>query len=61
MHFVAVEDVTTGKQDGSLQVVDIPPLAGTLILFDSVVVPHEVLPVAVGNTPSLYTIFLHFR
>ena len=49
VYFVAVENVTTGLDDGSLQVIDIPPLAGTLILFDSVVVPHEVLPVAVGD------------
>ena len=47
--FVAVENVTTGLEDGSLQVIDIPPLAGTLILFDSVVIPHEVLPVAEGD------------
>jgi Rps23 Pro-64 3,4-dihydroxylase Tpa1-like proline 4-hydroxylase len=33
--------------DETVAVMEIPPLAGTLVVFDSVTLPHEVLPTAV--------------
>ena len=42
--FVGVEDITK-----SCEIVDVVPTGGTLILFDSVAVPHQVLEVAEGT------------
>ena len=38
---------------GAQRVVDVPPLGGTLVLFDSVAVPHEVLTVLRGERVAL--------
>jgi hypothetical protein len=43
--FIGTEDV----QDPDINIVDVVPSAGTLVLFDSVVVSHEVLEVTSGE------------
>lgn len=40
---------TENVDDDDVFVVDVVPSAGTLVLFDSVTVPHEVLPVTAGE------------
>ena len=42
--FVGVEDVTS-----ECEIVDVLPTGGTLVLFDSVAIPHKVLEVLEGN------------
>ena len=43
--FTGVAQVPQVRQ----QVVEVPPAGGTLVLFDSVTVPHEVIPVTDGE------------
>ncbi len=47
--FVGVEDIELWNDQPNMNVVDINPNGGTLVLFDSVVVPHEVLKVKNGT------------
>jgi len=56
--FIGAEDIHTGTgtsthrgaaSESDLRIVDILPTGGTLVLFDSVAVPHEVLEVTQGT------------
>mmetsp|Transcript_17514 Transcript_17514/g.37891 ORF Transcript_17514/g.37891 Transcript_17514/m.37891 type:complete len:551 (+) Transcript_17514:104-1756(+) len=47
--FVGTEDIHILNQPSMMTVVDVIPAGGTLVLFDSVAVPHEVLGVKGGE------------
>uniref|UniRef100_A0A7S1C241 Prolyl 4-hydroxylase alpha subunit Fe(2+) 2OG dioxygenase domain-containing protein n=1 Tax=Corethron hystrix TaxID=216773 RepID=A0A7S1C241_9STRA len=46
--FIGLEDIHIMDDPSMINIVDIVPIGGTLVMFDSVTVPHEVLEVHAG-------------